>query len=54
MGPRLAYKTDEELMEVIGSALQGRVPVYSQARLHFNAERLESYEPIEESEAKRS
>lgn len=47
--PLLADKTDEELMEVIVNALQKRLPFYSQARLHFNAERLESYEQIDES-----
>ena len=36
-------------MEVIVEALQKRLPFYVQARLHFNAERLESYEQIDES-----
>lgn len=47
--PLLAGKTDEELMGVIVSALQKRLPYYSKAQLCFNAEKLESYEQIDES-----
>lgn len=47
--PLLADKTDDELMNVITSALQKRMVFYLQAKYTFNAERLESYEQIGES-----
>ena len=47
--PLLADKTDDELMNVITSALQKRMDFYRQAKYTFNAERLESYEQIGES-----
>lgn len=47
--PLLADKTDEELMKTILSALEQRMPYYSQAQYRFNAEQLESYSQINES-----
>ena len=43
----LANKTDEELMQVITSALEKRLPYYSKAKWRFNAEELESYAQID-------
>ena len=45
--PLLANKTDEELMQVITSALEKRLPYYSKAKWRFNAEELESYAQID-------
>mgnify|MGYP000755141612 FL=1 len=45
--PLLANKTDEELMQVITSALKKRLPYYSKAKWRFNAEELESYAQID-------
>lgn len=47
--PLLADKTDDELMEVIKTALQKRMYFYAQAKYKFNAERLESHKQIGES-----
>lgn len=45
--PLLANKTDEELMQVIVSALEKRLPYYTKAKWRFNAEELESYAQID-------
>lgn len=45
--PLLANKTDEELMQVITSALEKRLPYYTKAKWRFNAEELESYAQID-------
>lgn len=45
--PLLADKTDEELMQVITSALEKRLPFYTKAKWRFNAEELESYAQID-------
>ncbi|MBE6282508.1 MAG: shikimate kinase [Bacteroides sp.] len=47
--PLLAEKTDEELMEFIGSALEKRMPHYSKARHIFCAEELEDKQQIRRS-----
>lgn len=47
--PLLAGKSDRELMDTIISALEKRHPYYSQAKLCFNAEQLESHRQIDES-----
>ena len=47
--PLLAEKTDEELMEFIGSALEKRMPYYSKARHIFCAEELEDKQQIRRS-----
>lgn len=49
--PLLADKSDGELMGTIVSALEKRMPYYSQARYRFNAERLESHSQIDSSVA---
>ena len=40
-------RTDEELMQVIVSALEKRLPYYTKAKWRFNAEELESYAQID-------
>ena len=47
--PLLADKSEGELMGTIVSALEKRMPYYSQARYRFNAERLESHSQIDSS-----
>lgn len=47
--PLLAEKTDEELMEFIGSALEKRMPHYNKARHIFCAEELEDKQQIRRS-----
>ena len=42
-------KTDDELRAFIGSALEGRMPHYSQARYRFDGSRLEDRHQIAES-----
>ncbi len=47
--PLLAEKTDEELMDTIISTLEQRMPYYSKAKYHLNAEQLESHSQIDET-----
>lgn len=47
--PILRGKTDDELRAFIGSALEGRMPHYSQARYRFDGSRLEDRHQIAES-----
>lgn len=47
--PLLAGKADDELIRIISSALEERLPYYAKASYHFNAEELESHEQIQES-----
>ena len=47
--PILRGKTDDELRAFIGSALEGRMPFYGQARYRFDGSRLEDRRQIAES-----
>lgn len=47
--PLLAEKTDEELKELIGTALEKRLPFYLKAKYTFNGERLEDRRQIQQS-----
>lgn len=47
--PILQGKTDDELRTFIGHALEGRLPLYSQARYRFDGSRLEDRRQIADS-----
>ena len=47
--PILRGKSDEELRNFIGEALQKRLPFYQQARYRFDGSHLESHEQIADS-----